>query len=425
MRDEKKLIEKIKKKKVKIAVIGLGYVGIPLSLLFAKNKFYVTGFVRSKEKVKKLLLGESYIQDKDLKKNLKEEIKLKTFDVKVISDDDLENNDVFIICVPTPVDENKKPDLSDLESVAKRLSQINLTNKLIINESTVAPFTTEKVLGNIGKDYFLVCSPERIDPGNKSKTTETIAKVIGGKDFASLELAKTLYSQVLKRDLVVVGSLEAAEMAKMLENTYRAVNIALVNEFAKLAEKINVDILEVLEAAKTKWSFQVHYPSIGVGGHCIPVDPYYVLSLAKDKSMEMKVTEESLKQNETMPYFLADKVQKFYKEGMEVLIYGVTYKKDVADLRESPVKVFCEILKERNIPFKVYDPILEENELVNFGSITSSLTASDIFIVGCDHSQLKEDYKKAIGDNTIVIDGKNFFTKKVGYAVYGIGHNLV
>lgn len=425
MLNNKKLLEKIKNKTVNVGVIGLGYVGLPLAVLLAKNNFNVSGFIRSEVKRDSLNQGISNILDENLKKDLKTVVRNGNFTAMLTSDKKLEDMDVYIICVSTPVDEHKKPEISDLKQVAGRLSEVNLKGKLIINESTVAPFTTRNVLGNIGKDYSLVCSPERIDPGNKIRTTENIAKVIGGVDNQSLTLGAALYKQILKGDLVRVQSLEAAEMAKMLENTYRAVNIALIDEFARLAEKINVDILDVINAAKTKWSFYPHYPGIGVGGHCIPVDPYYILELANDKGVEMKVVRDGLEENEQMPLFVAEKVDKNYKKGMRVLVYGITYKKDVADMRESPATVFCNILREKNIPFSVYDPLLNAMEIEKLGFNAGSLNTADIFVVGTDHRQLNEDFKKTVGDNTIVIDGRNFFTEKVGRAVYGVGRSLI
>lgn len=408
MKDYQYLLEKIKKKQAKIGIIGLGYVGLPLSLLFAQNGFPITGFVRNEKQIK------------PLKRKTNNQLIIEVFDKTV-----LERQDIFIICVQTPVTENKIPDLTDLEKVARELSQIKISGKLIINESTVAPFTTSRLLGNLGKEYFLASSPERIDPGNKTKTTQNIPKVIGARDQESLTLAANLYQQILTGGIVKVESLEAAEMVKMLENTYRAVNIALINEFAKLAEICGIDILEVIEAAKTKWSFQAHYSGIGVGGHCIPVDPYYILALASSKNLSMNVVKESLLENENMPKYLVDKVIKYYKKGAKILVYGLTYKKDVADLRESPVKIFCDLLKKRNIQFVVYDPLMKPQDIEKLGFKYGSLSGVDIFVVGTDHSQLGDDYKKAIEDETLVIDGRNFFRTKVGKKVVGVGRNLL
>lgn len=418
------LLIKIKNKDAKIGVIGLGYVGLPLAILFAKHGYPVTGFIRNEKKLQDLQSGKNPISDSTVDEDLKKVIGDK-LQVNIISNDSISNQDIFIICVPTPVSEDKIPDLADLKSVALRLSKIDLLGKLIVNESTVAPFTTREVFGNFNGDYFLACSPERIDPGNKSKNTENIPKVIGGKDNRSLELLEILYQQILKTEVVKVSSLEAAEMAKMLENTYRAVNIGLINEFAKLADECKIDILEVIKAASTKWSFHAHYPGIGVGGHCIPVDPYYILELAKKKNVLMPIVEKGLHENEGMPKFVMGKVLKNYKKGMSVLVYGITYKRDVADLRESPVTVFCRKLAEKNIPFCVYDPFFEKKDIKSMGFEPGSVKKVDMLIIGTNHSSLLKDYVEIIGDNTIVIDGRNYFVQKVGIAVYGVGRTLV
>lgn len=415
------LLKKIETKTSKIGIIGLGYVGLPLGVLFAKKGFLVTGFVRNKEKKEMLDNGRSYIEDEKIVSSLPDLVKKKRLVVRTTNAADIQKQDIIIVCVPTPVTDAKKPDLADLQKVGEQLSTVDLTGKLIINESTVAPFTTSDILGNFKLEYFLACSPERVDPGNQKKTTEFIPKVIGGKDKKSLQLAKELYKQVLSADIIEVENIESAEMAKMLENSYRAVNIALVNEFAKLAEKCNIDILDVLKAAKTKWTFQAHYPSIGVGGHCIPVDPYYILELAEKKHVSMKVVLDSLLENEHMPKYILEKLLSVYKKGKKVLVYGLTYKKDVGDLRESPVILFCKMLKEKKIPFSVYDPFVSEKDIQNLRLTRGVLKKTDIFVVGTAHAMLANDYKKAVGADTIVIDGQNFFDRKVGKKVIGIG----
>ncbi len=421
----KKLLEKIKNKKAKIGVIGLGYVGLPLAILFAKKGFGVTGFVRTLEKAKALNNGSHHLGDTSVDKDLKEVLSKKTFLVRATNVSDLELLDIIVICVPTPVNSDKKPDLTDLKAVGSLLSKINIENKLIVNESTVAPFTTREILGNLGKNYFLVCSPERIDPGNSLKTVENIQKVIGGKDPESLLLGKNLYEKILNNKVVEVRSLEAAEMTKMLENTYRAVNIALINQFAKLSDKCHLDILDIINAAQSKWSFQVHYPSLGVGGHCIPVDPYYILELAKKYKVDMKVIENGLLENESMPSYLAEKVKNNYKKGMKVLVYGLTYKKGVNDLRESPVVVFCNNLNRKGITFSVYDPLIAPSKIAELGFSPGKLEKTDLFIVGTDHEQLGIDYLSAIDENTIIVDGRNFFKNKKGKEVLGIGRTLL
>src|SRR5258708_13357964 len=387
--NSQKLLKKIKGKKARVAVIGLGYVGLPLALLLVNNGFTVDGYVRNPKKKTTFNNGESGIGfDTELQKALH----AKKFTIHMIGDKNLQTADVYIISVPTPVTKQKKPDLSDLKQVAKRLSQLDLTDKLIINESTVAPFTTKNILGNLGKNYFLVCSPERIDPGG-DKTVENIPKVIGGINNESLELGVALYKKILKKKIVIAKSMEISEMSKMLENTYRAVNIALINEFARLADTIDIDILDVINSAKTKWSFQAHYPGIGVGGHCIPVDPYYILKLANDKNISMNVVKKSLITNEKMPEYVLHKIIKYYKKNMRILIYGIAYKKDVTDLRESPVLILCKLLKKKDIPFTVYDPLIPAKQIQQLRLTYGKPDFVDIFVIGTDHTKLKNDYK--------------------------------
>lgn len=424
MKDISGFLEKIKNKSAKIGVIGLGYVGLPLAVLFAEKGFKVTGFVRNKKKVDLLNNGNSHLCDSKIDNTLKTIIKNKSLSAKVTNPIDLQKQDIIIVCVPTPVDKGKKPDLTDLITVSKELSKLDLSGKLIINESTVAPFTTREIFGKITKDCFLACSPERVDPGNRTKTTKNIPKVVGGINKESAMLAKELYGQILHKKIIEVKSLEAAEMTKMLENTYRAINIALINEFAKLSEKCQIDILDVINAAKSKWSFQPHYPSIGVGGHCIPVDPYYILEFAKKKGVPMKVVEYGLLENEEMPKFVAEKVKKIYRSSMKVLVYGLTYKKDVNDIRESPAVALCNLLKNQRINFRVYDPLLNNKKIEELGFKPGTLGMVDLFIVGTDHSTLSGDYPKVIGKKTIIVDGRNFFSSRKGEAIYGIGRVL-
>lgn len=419
-----RLAKKINNKRATIGIVGLGYVGLPLALLFAKKGFLVTGFVKNKKRAEELSNGITSLGEAQVEEDLRGLIAQKRFSVKVSDPSFLKECDVIIVCVPTPVDNMKKPDITDLRQVAKTLSSFDVSGKLIINESTVAPFTTREVFGNLKKGYFLVCSPERIDPGNRLKNTETIAKIVGGRDRESTYLGKLLYEQIVKEPVVKVSSMEVAEMSKMLENTYRCVNVALVNEFAKLADALNIDILEVIEAAKTKWSFHPHYPGIGTGGHCIPVDPYYILHLAKDKGLSMNIVNYALKKNEDMPKYALNKILKIYKKGAKILVYGLSYKKNVRDLRESPVITLCNLLKDRNIPFYVNDPIVEIKEIEKLGYKYSEIKIVDIFVVGTDHDSLSKDYHSAIGRHTYVIDGRNYFKNKVGKKVFGIGRKI-
>lgn len=418
------LLSKIETKHARIGIIGLGYVGLPLAVLAAKKGFLVTGFARDDRKIDLLNKGISAIEAV-AQKELKRLIKKGTFRVLHLNSQELDEQDIYIICVPTPVDEEKNPDLTPVHDVAKRLSRVALNGKLIINESTVAPGTTREEFGNFKGKYFLAFSPERIDPGNIEKNVGTITKIVGGVNPRSTAIARKIYQMIITAPVFSVSSPEAAEIVKMLENTYRAVNIALINEFALLAEKSGLDILEIIEAAKTKWSYQPHYPSLGVGGHCIPVDPWYLVEYGKKKHINLPLIISGLKENDAMIDHVADKVKSLYKKGMTVLIYGLTYKRNVKDLRESPALRLAKILKNQHIPFSVYDPLFSSDEIRRFGFIPANTEKVDIFIVGVDHDVLKREYKKFVSAKTIVIDGKNFFHKKEGRAVYGVGRTLL
>lgn len=419
------LLRKIGVKHARIGVIGLGYVGLPLAILFAKRGYPVKGFLRDKKKIAILERGRNYLDDDSIQKDLESVITNKTLSVTLFNKLRIDEQDILIICVPTPINERKEPDTSALDSVASMLSTVNLDGKLIINESTVAPGMTRRKLSHLKGKYFLVCSPERIDPGNKTKSVSIIPKVIGGTDRESQKLAIALYESVLINPVIPVSSLEAAETVKMLENTYRAVNIALVNEFALLCDKNGVDIMEVINAAKSKWSFQPHYPSLGVGGHCIPVDPYYLLSYAASKGIAMPVVSESLMRNELMVEYVKEKLAFVYHKGNRVLIYGLTYKKDVKDVRESPVLALCNLLKGSGILFDVYDPLLSKSEHEELGFAKGNLTRADIVVIGTDHSSLRRDCMRFLDEKTIVIDGRNFFNRKVGSGVIGIGRSFL
>ena len=213
-------------------------------------------------------------------------------------------------------------------------------------------------------------------------------------------------------------------MAKMLENTYRAVNIGLINEVALLCETLGIDILEVIAAASTKWSFQPHFPGIGVGGHCIPVDPYYLVDLASRKNSPMTVVPAALSRNSNMPRSLFAKLKDVYKKGMKIVVYGLSYKKNIADIRESPVVEFCKLLSAASIPFSVYDPHLKSERITALGFTVAVPQAVDIFVVGTDHSNLKSDHKIFVTNKTVVIDGRNAFVKPVGKMVIGVGRSL-
>ncbi len=428
------LLEKIKNKKAKIGIIGLGYVGLPLAVCFAKNGFQVTGLDIDKNKVKAINRGENYLKEMGINEDFKKVVREGFLKASSEIVSGCKNQDVIIICVPTPVDKKHRPNINSLKKAAKSIGLSKPLGKLIVNESTVAPSTTASIVGSIiqkesrlrrGNDFFLGCSPERINPGDLKHRLENTPKVVAGLGKEDLALTKALYEMIIKALLVTVSSLEVAETVKLLENSYRAVNIALINELAKFCQKTGLDVLEIIEAAKSKWTFQAHYPGVGVGGHCIPVDPYYLLDMAKKEGVKMPMLEKALMENESMPEFVAGYVANNYQPGSKVLVYGLSYKPGVKDVRESPAVALCQILKKRKIKFEVYDPFYTLSEIRGFGlKPCRRLTRFDLLIVATDHQQLEKDAKQIIGPKTIIIDGRNFFKKKVGKMVVGVGRRL-
>lgn len=420
---QKTFLSNINSKLVKVGIIGVGYVGLPLAVLASQKGFTVYGFVRDDSKLASLKKGITDV-DTVSKKDLKESLHTKKFIPKKLSPKALSEVDIIIVCVPTPITHSKKPDLSAISEVRDILKKVDLKNKLIINESTVAPGTTEELFGSLTKYGYVASSPERVDPGNKEKIVENISKVVGGKDEASLAIASAFYTAILNAPIVAVSSMATAEMTKMLENTYRAVNIALVNEIAIFSEALGIDVVEVIRAASSKWSFHPHYPGIGVGGHCIPVDPYYIVDLAVKHKTPLGVVSAALKRNEMMPTLVLKKLLAWYKPGMSVLLYGLTYKKDIGDIRESPSLVFCNLLKMHNIPFRVYDPYVSDEVLKKLSLQKGKKEQVDIFVIGTDHTLLSEDKKYFISHSTVVVDGRNALMKKFGSRVIGIGRSF-
>ncbi len=416
-----------------IAIVGLGYVGLPLAILAADSGFTVFGIDKDREKINLLKKQINYLVDPKFTQALQRVIRKKKL-LPTSSFKALKQCNTVFICLPTPVNKKSQPNISLLRKATEKIGTYLQKGTLVINESTVAIGTTRKIIGHIlekksglkmGRDFSLVCSPERVDPGTNNKT-ENIAKLIGGIDHQSNQAAYRIYKKFIHAPLIIVGSPEIAEGAKMLENSYRALNIALVNEFAHLCEKIDLDVVEVIKAASTKWSFQVHWPSLGTGGHCIPVDPHYLVDLAHKYDVTMPALAAGLKTNLEMPRWFAKKILRHYQKGDRVLLYGLSYKKNIKDLRESPSLIVVQELKKYKIPFQAYDPFYSKIEIKELGiNPAPSLTkAYDLVVIATDHNALQKDSKKIIGKNTIVIDGKNYFQNKVGKKVIGVGRLL-
>lgn len=416
------LMLKLENKEAKLGVVGLGYVGLPLAVEKAKAGYNVIGFDVQSQKVDMVNAGNNYIGDivdEDLKK-LVEKGKLKaTTDFSFVKE-----VDTVCICVPTPLDIYKQPDLSyvvsSTESVAKYLHK----GMLVVLESTTYPGTTEEVCKPIleksglkcGKDFFLAFSPERVDPGNKQFKTKNTPKVVGGCTEECTQVAAALYRSVLQSDVKEVSSPAVAEMEKILENTFRNINIALANEMAMLCNKMGIDVWEVIDAAKTKpYGFMPFYPGPGLGGHCIPLDPFYLEWKAKEYDFHTKLIETSGIINDCMPEFVVDNVMKLLNKnkkalnGSKVLLLGVAYKKDIDDMRESPaLKVIDHLLKNgaEVIYNDPYIPSFKHNG-IEYNSVKweDAIKYSDVVVITTDHSSY--DYEKIIAESNLIYDTRN------------------
>src|ERR1700751_619904 len=422
---------------LKVGIIGCGYVGLPLALRFAEAGHKVTGFDTDPSKVSMLNAGKSYIehirQDK-----IQQFVNSRHFSAST-DFERVKENAAILICVPTPLDERREPDLSFVEQTAVSIQPHLQKGQLVVLESTTYPGTTEELVlpileksglrcpiasgiesENIPSDFFLAFSPEREDPGNKQYGLAQIAKVVGGINPPSSRAALALYAQVVAK-VVPVSSTRAAEMAKLLENIFRCVNIALVNELKLLATRMNIDIWEVIDAAATKpFGFMPFYPGPGLGGHCIPVDPYYLSWKAREFDFAARFIELAGEINTAMPYHVVDAIaaalnnhQKSLKRS-KLLILGMAYKKDVDDLRESPTLKIMQLLQQRGASFDYNDPYfpqLHKMRHYNYENMKSvplnpqSLGSYDGVVIATDHSSY--DYAAIVDAAKLVVDTRN------------------
>jgi UDP-N-acetyl-D-glucosamine dehydrogenase len=369
----KQLINKIEGKKSVIGILGLGYVGLPLAVAFAKNGYRVIGFDKSSSKVKLIKQGKNYIADiaaADFKKAVGSKRLNATDNFRQIA-----RCDVLIICVPTPLDRFKKPDMSYIDDAARQIGRYMKPGVLISLESTTYPTTTEKMMlpilekgsgFKVNRDFWVCFSPERIDPGNKKYKVENTPKVIGGLGRQASQLARAVYSKAITT-LYAVSSPRTAEMVKILENTYRFVNICLINELALLAGKMGISIWEVIEAAKTKpYGFQAFYPGAGVGGHCIPLDPFYLEYIAKQYNFDLTMINTAGQIDNLMPHRMVIKIQSALNRhkksinGSRILFLGVTYKANIDDTRESPVLRIIDEVSRKGGRIEFHDPFIKE-----------------------------------------------------------------
>lgn len=420
------LKQKIDDKSALIGIIGLGYVGLPLMNAFVNAEFRTIGFDVDQVKIDMLNAGQSYIKHIDAEETARL-IESKQFEPT--SDlARLAEADCLMICVPTPLSESRDPDLKYVESTTHAITKVLRPGQLVILESTTYPTTTRDVLLpilnssglTVGEDFFLAYSPEREDPGNPTFSASTIPKVVGGIDQVSGELAAALYNHAIV-EIVQVSSPEVAEACKILENTYRAVNIALVNELKTLFDRMGIDVWEVIDAAKTKpFGFQAFYPGPGLGGHCIPIDPFYLTWLARKQGLATRFIELAGEVNSRMPMYVITQLMEFLNEegkslkGSRICILGAAYKKDVDDARESPSFVLMEELLKRGVELSYNDPhvpSIRKMRQHNLPELTSQeltpefLAAQDCALIATDHSAY--DYEYIVKHSSMVLDTRN------------------
>jgi UDP-N-acetyl-D-glucosamine dehydrogenase len=435
---KKVLLEKINNKTATVGIIGMGYVGLPLALEFAEKGFLTIGFDIDEKKIPLLNSGSSYINHIKADK-IKKVVESKKF-FATTDFSKLTETDAIIICVPTPLNEHREPDMTYIENSGKVIAKYLKPGQFIALESSTYPGTTEEILQplfeeapitqgsdknnfTVGKDFYLAFSPEREDPNNLKYSTATIPKVVGGVTPDCLEIALALYDHVIIQT-VPVSSPRAAEATKLLENIYRSINIALVNELKMVFERMDIDVWEVVDAAATKpFGFQAFYPGPGLGGHCIPIDPFYLTWKAREYDINTKFIELAGEINTFMPYYVIEKAAEVLNKnkkslnGSKVLIVGAAYKKDIDDMRESPSLKLIELLREKGAVVDYNDPFVPKlpqtrkysYEMESVELTEKNLKSYDLVLLSTDHT--KYDYKFISENANLILDTRNAFGK--------------
>ncbi|WP_409274500.1 nucleotide sugar dehydrogenase [Neobacillus sp. SCS-31] len=426
------LIEKLQTKTATIGVVGLGYVGLPLAVEKAKAGFNVIGFDVQEEKVRAVNNGKNYIGDvipADLEALVAEGKLMATSDYNFIGE-----VDAVAICVPTPLDIYKQPNMKYVESSAKAIAQHVKKGTLVVLESTTYPGTTEELIKPIleqsglvcGEDFFLAYSPERVDPGNKSFNTKNTPKVVGGMTPACTKVAAAMYRTVLEGEVHEVSSPAVAEMEKILENTFRNINIALANEMAILCNKMGIDVWEVIDAAATKpYGFMPFYPGPGLGGHCIPIDPWYLTWKAREYNYHTRLIETAGEINDSMPDFVVQRCAEMLNDqgkainGSKIVVLGVAYKKDIDDYRESPALPILERLINAGADWVSVDPHVKEfnlngNQIVCKELHKDLLIEADLVLITTNHSCF--DHEMLRNNAKLILDTRNTFEPQVEFS---------
>lgn len=423
---KEELIIKLKNKTAKIGVLGLGYVGLPLAVEKAKAGYDVIGFDVQEDKVLKINKGLNYIGDvipEDLSELVSNNKLSATNDFSKISE-----VDALAICVPTPLDIYKQPNMDYVKASAESVANFMSEGTLVVLESTTYPGTTEEIIKTviedkgfeIGVNAFIAYSPERVDPGNKEFKTKNTPKVVGGVTENCTQVAATMYRNVLEGDVHEVSSPSVAEMEKLLENTFRNINIALANEMAILCDKMGIDVWEVIDAAATKpYGFMPFYPGPGLGGHCIPIDPWYLTYKAREYNYHTRLIETAGEINDDMPQFIVSKISEILNtkrkslNGSKILVLGVAYKKDIDDYRESPVLPILNKLSQSEANWKVVDPYISEFKLNDEIYATAKLdgnllTSADLVLITTNHSNF--NYEDIFNKSNLILDTRNSYS---------------
>ena len=398
---------------MKVTIVGLGYVGFPLTQLCVEKTHSVFGIDLDDKKISLIRKGLDPIENK----------RILSFPVSKNYSDFVPESDIIIVCVPTPVSEEKTPDLKPLKTAVESIAKNLKNNPLIIIESTINPGVMEEVVEpifrsfnlRVGEDYYLAHCPERIDPGNKTWTVKNIPRVVGAFTKEGLEKAYVFYTSILEAPVKKLSSIKTVEATKIVENTFRDINIAYVNELAKSFDKMNINIMEVIEGASTKpFAFMPHYPGCGVGGHCIPVDPYYLIDRAKKAGFDHKFLLLAREINNSMPKYTVEITQEELNELEKPLknttigLLGLSYKKNVGDLRESPAIKVKQLFEEKGSKVIVYDPFLPS--LSDVKSLKELQDKTSYLVLTTDHDEFKElDFGKI----DLLIDGRNMFEKTI------------
>ncbi len=438
------MISKIKERSLKICIVGMGYVGLPTSILFAEKGFRVVGVDLDRERVRKINRGLSYLKDLDLQKRLEKVVRKGILKATMNTKKAVEKSDIVILTVPTPIKPNKEPDLNFIMSAGKDVSKGLKKGHIVVLESTVYPSVTEDVLRPIleesglkmVRDFGLGYCPERYSPGDKRYPIEKIVRIFGASDKNTSKVIKEVYQTITEGKIHQVKNIKTAEAAKVIENIQRDLNIALVNELALIFEKLGLDVMDVIKAASTKWNFIPYYPGPGVGGHCLPVDPYYLTKKAQEKKYEPKIILAGRSMNDYMPYKVVELIKEGLKEigktvnGSKVLVLGASYKANVGDCRNSPTEVIARELVKLKAKLLIIDPFTKERKIFGYEAKNKIepkfLESFDVIVLVVDHDEFKNiKFSKNPKRKIIIIDCRRIYDPKMlgrGYIYKGIGY---